>query len=882
MSRNYEQRVATHRKPKTRWYDFVARSIIVAVAAGLAVACPAAGQGQELLTPEPAGPSAGGGGGVIRGGRSTPGCHNYQHDDGTMENSVGSADVLDGCFLVGYDALPGAVEIESISLAWGRSQAPANILDGTVAVLYVWDDPNDDGNPLDAVLLHAQSVIVQQAGTDAIVEYTLSNRVVVSGGFFVGASVHFPGDTWRACAGVDQQGSATHSWLFYDFENVNASNLADNDYPPTNLGLFQLVIRASGCPQKQVTYQGRLTESGVATNGTADLRFRVYSASDGGSQVGSTIEMSAVPVADGLFSVELNLSGIEFGGSGLWIEIDAAFPSGSAYSTLSPRQKITAAPHALFAARTGPHTHSASELPINLPTTDGANTWSGNNTFTSRPAFNGGTNGTDSPFTVDSSFRVSNLNVDYLDDLSSTAFGQVSGTNTWSGTNTYSTTPAFNGGTSGSTAPFSVDSTFRVSNLNADLLDGIDSAAFAQLTANNAFSGTTNTFSGSVGIGLTTPSVRLHVSGGTDAAVGGGGYLMTGSIAGNNIVMDDNEIMARANGVVAPLYLQAEGGDLIFGDETIGGFLGINTTSPAADLHVRGTDTTCEVRVTPNSADNTAQIRLAENTGATYGTILRHDGVGNRFDVIGLNNDLETPYLTVGRNSGFVGLGTTAPVARLHIADDSLWITGTDSGGLGASAGAGLRILNSATESSIYAYDYAASAARNLSIQNTGGGGKVGIARSPATNTLEVEGNASKTTSGSWLANSDRRIKRDIATIDGALETLDKLRLVSFRYTDDYRAAHPAIEDRDYVNVIAQEFAEVFPDWVKPSGEKLPDGGEILQVDTFPVTIYTAAAVQELHRQLQERDKKIASLEARLERLEAMLHPAHSGADRRP
>ena len=72
---------------------------------------------------------------------------------------------------------------------------------------------------------------------------------------------------------------------------------------------------------------------------------------------------------------------------------------------------------------------------------------------------------------------------------------------------------------------------------------------------------------------------------------------------------------------------------------------------------------------------------------------------------------------------------------------------------------------------------------------------------------------------------------------------------MDFRYTDDYRAAHPGIEDKRYLNVIAQEFAKVFPDDVKSSGEKLPDGSPILQVDTYPLTIYSAAAVQELHRE---------------------------------
>jgi hypothetical protein len=149
--------------------------------------------------------------------------------------------------------------------------------------------------------------------------------------------------------------------------------------------------------------------------------------------------------------------------------------------------------------------------------------------------------------------------------------------------------------------------------------------------------------------------------------------------------------------------------------------------------------------------------------------------------------------------------------------------------------------------------------------------GKVGIKRTPAVNSLEVEGSASKTTAGSWLSNSDRRIKTEIESITGALEKLDQVRLVDFRYTDEYRAAHPSIEDVRYPNVIAQEFAEVFPTDVKSSGEVMADGSPILQVDTYPLIIYSAAAVQELNQENQTLKKQLADQEKRLRKLEALL-----------
>ncbi len=80
--------------------------------------------------------------------------------------------------------------------------------------------------------------------------------------------------------------------------------------------------------------------------------------------------------------------------------------------------------------------------------------------------------------------------------------------------------------------------------------------------------------------------------------------------------------------------------------------------------------------------------------------------------------------------------------------------------------------------------------------------------------------------------------------------------------------------DLRYYNVIAQEFAEVFPDAVTGSGEYLPNAGktpqnEILQVDTYPAQIVTIAAVQELAQKNAALQATVDRLTARLEKLEA-------------
>jgi hypothetical protein len=93
--------------------------------------------------------------------------------------------------------------------------------------------------------------------------------------------------------------------------------------------------------------------------------------------------------------------------------------------------------------------------------------------------------------------------------------------------------------------------------------------------------------------------------------------------------------------------------------------------------------------------------------------------------------------------------------------------------------------------------------------------GRTGIARLPATNMLEVNGNASKSAAGDWLANSDRRLKKNIETFseENALNTLKKLRGVTYQW-DDKVTGNERPQGVQY-GFIAQEIMEVFPENVE-------------------------------------------------------------------
>ena len=216
------------------------------------------------------------------------------------------------------------------------------------------------------------------------------------------------------------------------------------------------------------------------------------------------------------------------------------------------------------------------------------------------------------------------------------------------------------------------------------------------------------------------------------------------------------------------------------------------------------------------------------------------------------------------RAEGGVGINNNSPQAPLHVTgggDADL----TSGGNFISGSAGGQNIVIDNNE--IISRNNGAASDLILNF----GSGNVGIGRTPAANRLEVGGEASKATAGNWLANSDARIKTGVLTVTNALEKLSCVRLVQFRYTDDYRSTHRGIEDREYLNVVAQEFEKVFPEHVKRSGEQLAGGGDILQVDTYPLTIYSAAAVQELNQKLKEKDATIAAMEKRLADLERLV-----------
>ncbi|MGE3181432.1 MAG: hypothetical protein AB7N71_07370 [Phycisphaerae bacterium] len=114
------------------------------------------------------------------------------------------------------------------------------------------------------------------------------------------------------------------------------------------LGLFSQAPAVAVPLGNEITYQGLLNDGADVANGVYDVQFRLFDAATGGVQIGGVNTFSDIPIVDGLLTVDLNFGSTAFTKDARWIEVrirDGA--SAGAYTTLTPRQPVKAAPVAL-------------------------------------------------------------------------------------------------------------------------------------------------------------------------------------------------------------------------------------------------------------------------------------------------------------------------------------------------------------------------------------------------------------------------------------------------------------------------------------------------------------------------------------------------------
>lgn len=112
---------------------------------------------------------------------------------------------------------------------------------------------------------------------------------------------------------------------------------------------FALLLSCAFAAAAQTTafnYQGSLNSGGTPANGNHDFEFALFDSLAGGTQLGSTLTRSNVAVSTGVFSVSLDF-GSQFPGATRFLEIRVRPSGGGAFTPLAPRQPFTSSPYSI-------------------------------------------------------------------------------------------------------------------------------------------------------------------------------------------------------------------------------------------------------------------------------------------------------------------------------------------------------------------------------------------------------------------------------------------------------------------------------------------------------------------------------------------------------
>lgn len=171
----------------------------------------------------------------------------YALDDGTMESAIGYSLPEDYCWLQSFEAVGGFDTITKV-----MAFLPPNTPVGTPITFCVWDDPNDDGDPNDAILVVQRPTTVQYAGLNVFVDYPLMQPAPVHGTFFVGAFLTEDGTMGPAA--LDYSTNPHKAWFSFNSAGMFDPTNLSNNFPPTHIetigagihGAFLLRAQGSG------------------------------------------------------------------------------------------------------------------------------------------------------------------------------------------------------------------------------------------------------------------------------------------------------------------------------------------------------------------------------------------------------------------------------------------------------------------------------------------------------------------------------------------------------------------------------------------------------------------------------------------------------------
>ncbi len=146
---------------------------------------------------------------------SAPTPHAY--DDGSTEDAKGiryggGPANTSIAWMNGFTVQAGHEIISQISLTFGTPTRPSGLANRQPVTIYLWSNPNGDGNPVDAKVLRSARGFTRNVDTDTFNVFPITPITLPAGtNFFVGAILRQRG--FQAAASVDLNSSDHNSWF---------------------------------------------------------------------------------------------------------------------------------------------------------------------------------------------------------------------------------------------------------------------------------------------------------------------------------------------------------------------------------------------------------------------------------------------------------------------------------------------------------------------------------------------------------------------------------------------------------------------------------------------------------------------------------------------
>jgi hypothetical protein len=478
--------------------------------------------------------------------------------------------------------------------------------------------------------------------------------------------------------------------------------------------IFTIVFFCSVSVESQgtgFTYQGKLAVSATNANGSFDFEFLLFDSESGGSQLGSTIAISNVTITNSVFSVDLNFGSL-FPGANRFLEIRVRQSGGGAFTPLAPRQQINSSPYSIkslsadtalnatSAATAANATNAATAanalqlggvaanqyvLTGDARLSDARNPLPGSSSYiqnTTNPQassnFNISGTGTANIFNAGTQFNIGGVGVLNVSGTQNTFVGPNAASSNPGSGNTFVGDSAgifsANGGRNTLLGAFSSFSATNITNataigFRAYVTQG-DSLVLGSIAGVNGSADGTN-----VGIGTTAPNHRLHVVGN---GLFDGNLNVTNSLdVSTEFRLGGTRVLKR--GATGSLFLGNGGANTV---QILNSFFGINaglnTTFGAENTFVGA-------NAGQNNIDGGSNTFIGtrsglSNLGGQGNTLLgwlsdvgpsvhNSTAIGQR-SLVTQSNSLVLGSINGvngSTNNTNVGIGTTAPVAKLHI-----------------------------------------------------------------------------------------------------------------------------------------------------------------------------------------------------------------------